>query len=239
MSQRLYLSPPLAEGAERTLDSDDSHYLVRVLRLKSGAGLRCFDGEGNEWDARLTHASTRASVVSLEGLVRSAAAPDIELHLAQAWLKGQAMDHTVRSATELGVSDVWPIIASRSNVRLDDARAEGRVHHWQRIARSAAEQSERLYLPRVHAPRSLQEFLEVPPCELLLFLEPGSEPLPNVLPRASLALLVGPEGGWSADECAMAKRANAAQHGLGDFVLRAETAPLAALAAVRHGWSWR
>jgi len=239
MSQRLYLAPPLAAGAERTLDAEDSHYLVRVLRLKSGSQLRCFDGAGSEWLAHLSQASTRASVVSIGELVRSAPRPDAELHLAQALLKGQAMDQTVQKATELGISDLWPLVASRSNVRFDDARAQNRMRHWQRIARSAAEQSERLFLPRLHTPRSLKDFLDAPPCPLLLFLEPGCEPLPSNLPYGTLALLVGPEGGWTDDECNLARRADARLYGLGDLVLRAETVPLAALAAVRHGWGWR
>lgn len=239
MSHRLYLAPPLAAGVERVLDAEDSHYLARVLRLKVDAQLRCFDSTGNEWLAHLTRASTRASVVSIDELVRSASGPAVELHLAQALLKGQAMDQTVQKATELGISDLWPIIATRSNVKLDDAREHNRMRHWQGIARRAAEQSERLYLPKLHAPRRLQDFLDSPPCELLLLLQPGCDPLPSDLPHTALALLVGPEGGWSTDECNMARRANARLYGLGNLVLRAETAPLAALAAVRHGWNWR
>lgn len=239
MNQRLYLSPPLSVGVERTLDSEDSHYLVRVLRLKPGAHLRCFDGEGSEWAAQLTRSSTRASVVRVAELVRCEGPCELQLHLAQGWLKGPAMDQTVQKATELGISDFWPISAARSNAKIDDARAHGRMRHWQRIARSATEQSERLYLPRLHAPRGLSEFLGRPPCPKLLFLQPGCEPLPTNLPRQALALLVGPEGGWTPDECNMARHANADLHGLGSLILRAETAPLAALAAVRHGWGWR
>jgi 16S rRNA (uracil1498-N3)-methyltransferase len=239
MNQRLFLAPPLAAGAERTLDSDDSHYLVRVLRLKPGAQLHCFDGEGHEWAAQLTHANTRASVVTIGALARSAEPPDPQIHLAQGWLKGQAMDQTVQKATELGVTDLWPITALRSNVKIDARRAEGRMRHWQRIARSAAEQSGRLYLPTLHSPRSLEEFLRQRPCDNLLFFEPGCEPLPKDLAPQSLALMIGPEGGWTPEECDLAKLAKANLHGLGDLVLRAETAPLAVLAAVRHGWGWR
>ena len=238
MSQRLYLPPPLAPGTQRTLDADDSHYLIRVLRLKTGAELRCFDGRGSEWTARLTKSSTRASEVTLGELTRSQPEPDHALHLAQGWLKGQAMDHIVQKATELGASDLWPIMASRSNVKIDDARTANRMRHWQRISRGAAEQSERLYLPALHAPRSLEDFLTDVTCQRLLFLQPGCEPLPRDLPRASLALAVGPEGGWTAQECEMAQRANASLHGLGSLILRAETAPVAALAAVRHAWGW-
>lgn len=238
MSQRLYLAPELVAGATRTLDSDDSHYLARVLRLKAGAALRCFDGSGGEWDARLSTSSTKASVITLGELVRSDPEPQRRMHLAQGWLKGQAMDQTVQKATELGISDFWPVVATRSNVKLDDARTRNRGRHWQRIARAAAEQSERLFLPVVHEPRKLEDFLAAAPCDQLLFLEPGCDPLPSVLPERSLALLVGPEGGWTAEECKMARAAGAGLYGLGKLVLRAETAPLAALAAIRHGWGW-
>lgn len=239
MSHRLFLAPPLSVQAERELDADDSHYLARVLRLKAGATLRCFDGEGGEWTAQLSHANTKASVVTIGELLRCEPRADFELHLAQSWLKGQAMDHIVQKATELGMSDFWPITASRSNVKIDGERVHNRMRHWQRIARSASEQSERLYLPRIHAPSNLEEFLQQTPCEKLLFLEPGNEPLPTNLPQQALALLVGPEGGWTPDECVCARRAKADFRGLGNLVLRAETAPLAALAALRHGWGWR
>ena len=239
MTQRLYLSPPVLVGADRTLDAEDSHYLVRVMRLKPGARLRCFDGEGSEWAAHLTRANTRASTVELGELLRYEDPFEPLLHLAQGWLKGQAMDQTVQKATELGISDFWPIAASRSNVKLDESRTRNRMRHWRRIARSATEQSERLYFPSIHAPRNLADFLVHAPCEKLLFLEPGCEPIPTSLPLQAMVLLVGPEGGWTSDECAMAKRAKADFRGMGGLVLRAETAPLAALAAVRHSWHWR
>ena len=249
MNQRLYLPPPLSVGAECTLNSEDSHYLARVLRLKAGDELRCFDGEGSEWAARLNRprsrasgrasASSQASAVTIGELLRSEARPANKLHLAQGWLKGQAMDHTVRGATELGISDFWPIAALRSNVKLGDGRTQSRLRHWQRILRSAAEQSERLHLPTLHAPRQLDEFLAEAPCEQLLFLQPDHEPLPTDLGYASVCVLIGPEGGWAPEECDMARHVNADFHGLGNLVLRAETAPLAVLAAVRHGWGWR
>ncbi|MCZ6709069.1 MAG: 16S rRNA (uracil(1498)-N(3))-methyltransferase [Gammaproteobacteria bacterium] len=239
MNPRLYLSPPLSKGAERTLDSEDSHYLARVLRLKPGAQLRCFDGEGSEWLAELTTSNARAIVVTLAKLVRFEHRPNFELHLAQGWLKGQSMDQVVQKATELGITDFWPISAARSKVRIDESRTYNRMHHWQRIARSATEQSERLYLPRLHQPRNLDDFLKRPPCKTLLFLEPGCAALPTDLARQSLVLMVGPEGGWTTEERNMAERTNAHLHSLGDLILRAETAPLAALAALRHGWEWR
>jgi 16S rRNA (uracil1498-N3)-methyltransferase len=238
MSQRLYLPPPLLEAAEHTLNAEDSHYLVRVLRLKSGAELRCFDGEGGEWAARLGQASTRGCVLVIGKLLRREARPEAQLHLAQGWLKGQAMDQIVQKATELGVSHVWPITATRSNVKLDDARTDNRMRHWQRIARSASEQSERLYLPELHRPGSLAEFLEHTPCATQILLQPGCAPLPTDLVQQSLAILVGPEGGWTAAEVDAAKQHGVLLHGLGKLILRAETVPLAALAAVRHGWAW-
>ncbi|MFP6814908.1 MAG: 16S rRNA (uracil(1498)-N(3))-methyltransferase [Pseudomonadales bacterium] len=239
MNPRLYLQPPISEGAEFTLNSEDSHYLGRVLRLKHGNQFRCFDGGGSEWSAQLTTANPRASAVTVGELVRFEHPPQFELHLAQSWLKGQSMDQVVQKATELGISDFWPISAARSNVRIDESRTRSRMQHWQRIARSATEQSERLYLPRLHQPRDLGDFLKRPPCESLLFFEPGCPTLPTDLARQTLVLLVGPEGGWTTEERNMAQHANAHLHGLGDLILRAETTPLAALAALRHGWQWR
>jgi 16S rRNA (uracil1498-N3)-methyltransferase len=239
MSRRIYLEASLLPGATLRLDPDQSHYLTRVMRLKAGDALRCFDGSGREHAARLAEPNPRSCSIEIAEELRNAAPATVRLHLAQAWLKGQAMDLVIQKATELGVTDIWPIEAVRSNVKIDAGRAAGRLLHWRGIAKSATEQSERLFLPKVHEPRRLEALLTERPCQRLILLDPGASPLPGALPFDSLALLVGPEGGWTQQERELAEAAGADRYGLGDLVLRAETAPIAALAAVRQSWGWR
>jgi 16S rRNA (uracil1498-N3)-methyltransferase len=201
MAHRLFLPPSLRAGEARTLSAEHGHYLTRVLRLKPGAEVACFDGTGREFDARLTEASGKTVRLQIEALVRSEPQMPPPLHLALGWLKGQAMD--------------------------------------QKIACHAAEQSTRLFVPTVHEPISLVEYLQLHTSVPKIMLHPGHPPMGTELPHTPLALLVGPEGGWTASEVDAARAAGASVHGLGEWILRAETAPLAALAGIRQLWSWR
>lgn len=268
MTHRLYLPPPLAAHSEITLQPDRAHYLTRVLRLRPGAPLVCADGAGHEYAATLADAAPAASGktaragsphptmrprremrshremrLQLGDLLRTAPPPEPRLHLVQGLLKGDAMDRLLQKATELGVTDIWPVDAARSNVPRasgrDAVRHEHRRQHWHGILVSALEQSGRLWLPELHPTRDLAAVLQDAPCERLLLLQPGAPPLPLQLPREPLALLIGPEGGWDERELALAVDTGATTCGLGELILRAETAPLAALAAIRHGWGWR
>ncbi len=238
MKHRLYHPPPIPAGGILELDRDRSHYLTRVLRLRRGEGLVCFDGVGHAWAAVLKDAGPRSASLEIGAPLADEAEPGVRVHLIQGLLKGNAMDQVVQKATELGATDVWPIQAERSNVPTDSERAGRKQRHWQKVIESAAEQCGVLHLPRLHPPRQLEELLRDPPDAQLIMLDLGADPLPLDLPRRSVAVLVGPEGGWSDQERRLAADHGVKRHGLGELVLRAETAPLAVLAALRHGWGW-
>jgi len=242
VSARLHLAQAPAIGSEVTLPADQSHYLCRVLRLRSGDDLRGFDGAGSEWRLTLVGADPRRATVEIGERCRFAAATATPLTLAIGWLKGDAMDRVLQKATELGASAIHPVIAERSNaVTGDDRRQQRRMAHWRKILISAAAQSERLYLPQLHDALDLSALLtQWPPAEgqPRLLLDPGAPPLTIDSAPRPLALLVGPEGGWTEAERRLALGAGCTRFGLGELVLRAETAPLAALAAVRHAWRW-
>ena len=239
MGHRLFLPAPLHIGEVRTLDAERGHYISRVLRLKHGDSFSCFDGSGQEFVAEVAAARGKSVTVQIGALLRIQPQPPATLHLAIGWLKGQAMDTVVQKATELGVSELWPIAASRSNVRISPQRTAGRLAHWRKIATHAAEQSARLQVPTVHEPVTLAEYLDTNQTLDTVMLHPGHEPMDTDLPHGALALLVGPEGGWTADELAAGIAAGASVHGLGELVLRAETAPIAALACVHQLRGWR
>lgn len=238
MKHRLYLPPPLASGQTLALDRDRAHYLSRVLRLRPGTEIECFDGAGGAWRARLDEAGRRATVLTLEEALPYQAPPTPTLHLVQGLLKGAAMDQVVQKAVELGATDLWPVVAERSNLPDADDRLARKRLHWQRIIESAAEQCGARHLTRLHPVQTFSRWLQTPPNAALILLDPGAERLPVATPRSPLAVLVGPEGGWSEAERRAAAAAGARLHGLGSRVLRAETAPLAVLAALRHGWGW-
>jgi 16S rRNA (uracil1498-N3)-methyltransferase len=238
VKHRLYIDAPVAADRHLTLDRDRAHYLTRVLRLHRGDGLIVFDGRGHAWQASLFDATSRTAVLAIGPLVAEEPPPQPALHLVQGLLKGAAMDQVVQKSTELGATDIWLIQAERSNASLDEARSERKHGHWQRVMESAAEQCGALHLPRLHPLRRFAEFLAQPPEAALILLDPGAPRMPLDLPRSPVALLIGPEGGWTDTERGAAEGAGATRYGLGTRVLRAETAPLAALAALRHGWGW-
>ncbi|MEZ5558469.1 MAG: 16S rRNA (uracil(1498)-N(3))-methyltransferase [Pseudomonadales bacterium] len=242
LKHRLYLPPPLATAQTVTVDAARAHYLGRVLRLRRGAALICFDGVGSAWQATLTAIDSRSATLTLDAQVASESAPSPRLHLVQGLLKGGAMDEVLQKATELGATDLWLIDAARSNVagatRSAPERQARKLGHWQRILHSAAEQCGALHLPILHGPMDLAQFFATSACAHCLLFDPGGMPLPMSLPRVDTAVLIGPEGGWSDAELALAVRHDAGPWRLGNLVLRAETAPLVVLSVIRHGWGW-
>jgi 16S rRNA (uracil1498-N3)-methyltransferase len=239
MKHRLYLPPPFAPGAERVLDADQTHYLTRVLRLPRGSTLICFDGVGSAWRATLTAISGRHATLRFDEELEHRPAPLHRLHLVQGILKGAAMDEVIQKSTELGATDLWLFDAARSNVSLAQERRGRKLEHWQRIVESAAAQCHQLHLPILHGPLPLADCLDALSATQLLLLDPGAPPLPLEPPEGTLAVLVGPEGGWSESERTLAIARGALVCGLGRLVLRAETAPLAVLAALRHSRHWQ
>ena len=235
MAPRVYVEPPCQ--ATTTLDARQSHHLVRVLRVRNGDALEVFDGSGQVWRAQVSRANTNACTIEREDLISEAMPPAPEIHLAQALLKSDAMDRLIRRATELGVAHIWPVTSART--QLSGNRAKGRYDHWRRIIIGACEQSRRPYLPCIHPTQGFDDFIDAAGPSRTLLLHPDAQPLPRELPIEGTAVLVGPEGGWSDAEVSLARARGIDAFGLGALVLRAETAPLAALAAIRHCWGWR
>jgi 16S rRNA (uracil1498-N3)-methyltransferase len=225
-------------GRQIELSQERAHYLGRVLRLLPGAEVGLFDGAGTQWRAELTDVGGRRAVAELVGADRDERKPH-PLVLVQSWLKGSAMDTVVQKSVELGATALWLMDAERSNVRSDSKRRANKLAHLERVARSAAEQCETLWLPELMPTGSLADVLNLPRPGRTLFLDLSQPPLKTAVPEP-LTLLIGPEGGWSDQERALALGTDGVEAvGLGPLTLRAETAPLAALAAVRQSWGWQ
>ena len=146
------------------------------------------------------------------------------------------MDRLLRQATELGAHQIWPLETARTGMA--GKRARSRYGHWRRIIVSACEQSRRAYLPRLNDPKGFDEFIGAVDRPQMLLLHPAAPPLPRQPRLQSTTVLVGPEGGWTDDELKRARDRGIEAFSIGPGILRAETAPLAALAAIRHSWGW-
>lgn len=234
---RLYCPTPLQPGALLALPERAARH-VQVLRLQPGDAVTLFDGSGGEWRATLTRMSRREVQVRVDthdAVEREAARA---VHLAVGMPANERMDWLLEKATELGAASVQPLQTERSVLRLDGERAERRRAHWQSIATAACEQCGRNRVPPVHDVLPLAAWLRtaaLPPQRLLLSLQADAAALAPQLRRldaGAVVLLCGPEGGLSAAEEAAARAHGFAPVSLGPRTLRAETAPLAALAAL-------
>ncbi len=247
MPARFYAPGAATSGLAVELPADQARHLTRVLRLRSGAEVHVFDGQGHEFRAVVETAGRRGVRVRLVEPVTPAAEPRVRVRLAQAVLKGDHMDAVVRDATMLGAAAIQPLVSARTQISLP-AIARGRlVDRWHRVAVAAAKQSRRAVLPPILAPTRLDGYLAevVADGRLgLMLVEPGvaapviGEPaqLAGLPPPSEADLIVGPEGGWSAEEIDAALRAGCVLITLGRLTLRADAAALVALAVLQFAW---
>jgi 16S rRNA (uracil1498-N3)-methyltransferase len=213
-----------------------------VLRLRIGDDLVLFDGGGGEYAARIAVLDRERVSVDVLGWSDTECEAPINVKLVQALQAGEKMDMTVQKAVELGVASIVPVISRRSVVRLDGERAVRRVEHWRGVASAACEQCGRNRVPEVVALEALDQWLakSVGKGVLRLMLAPGSaQTLDSIAPPApggQVEVLIGAEGGLTAEEMERAAMAGFISVRLGPRILRTETAGLAALAAIQCLW---
>jgi 16S rRNA (uracil1498-N3)-methyltransferase len=237
---RLYLPADLAEGGAADLDRAQDNYLRNVLRLGAGAELLVFNGRDGEWAAELVPGARHGARIRLLRRTRAQpAAPN--LILAFAPLKHARLDYLAQKAVEMGAGIVQPVLTRRTQV------TRVNVERMRANAIEAAEQCGILALPSVEAPLPLPRWLTgLPPERVLIFCDEEAEtadPLGALAraPEGPLAVLVGPEGGFDAEERRLlTARAGTVRLALGPRVLRADTAAVAVLALVQAArGDWR
>ena len=235
---RLFVDAEFVEHEPLTLDAEQSHYLCRVLRLRADADVVVFNGDGSAWSARIENVNSRRCRLMIESRHLTEPAPLCRLHLAQALLKGERQEYVLQKATELGATDIWLLRTERTEARIHPDRMTSRLKHWHRVLQSACAQCGRMRPPALHVTATLEELwpnLEGTRCYIL---QPGAPILSAPARPVDTALIIGPEGGFSELELHAAAAHGAIASGLGKVVLRADTAPQAALTIIRHGWGW-
>ena len=243
---RFYCAQALQTGASIELSATTARH-VQVLRMQPGQNITLFNGAGGECEAVIEHMGrqdVRVLVGAHNAIEREASR---QVHLAVVMPANDRMDWLVEKATELGVRRITPLISQHSVLRLQGERAEKKLAHWQAVAISACEQCGRNTLPQIEALQNLSTWLQSDWVAHLqntqdahsaiqaavLSLHPSTQGLSEWATKnqsTSWLLLSGPEGGLNDEEDALARAKGFAAVNLGDRVLRAETAALAALA---------
>lgn len=229
--------------AEAVLPPAEAHHLSRVLRLRAGDEVGIFDGRGRDFRGRVSSVGRDRVIVTL--LEERAALPDpaVRLTLVPSLLKNDAMDEVVRDAAMIGVHTIQPVLSARTTVRIPEAGKA--VLRWERIALASAKQCGRATLPRIHPPAPFRAWLDGGDRRgAFLLVEPAAAGRGAVRPRALAAgpvpaaatLIVGPEGGWTAEERDAAVDRGCVPLSIGGLTLRAESVPLAAVSALLGVW---
>lgn len=240
---RFFCPLPLQAHTTLPLPADVAHHAVRVRRLRDATPVILFNGHGGEYPAVLRVEGKQVWCHLGEHVEREAELPGA-IVLVQGLAGGDKMDWIIEKAVELGVTGVVPIAAQRSVLQLSGERLEKRLAHWQRIVESASEQCGRNRLLQVHPPRTLQAFLQESGAHALRTTYLCHPEAPRALrdalggPAETLSFMVGPEGGWSDDEYALAQRYSVATVRFGDRILRTETAGLAMASAASALLGW-
>jgi len=234
---RVYIEQPLAENTTVALDERNSHYLLRVLRLKPGAALRAFNGDGHEYHAVLEQIGKKHATIAIGECLSPQRESPLHIEIGQGVARGERMDYVLQKSVELGASAIVPLWTQRAQPSLDGKRLEKRLLHWRGVVQSACEQSGRVIVPALQAPRDIDSWLASPWDGLSLALSPtATATLKDLQAATRVRVLVGPEGGLEDAELETAEANGFQSVCLGPRILRTETAAPAILAALQTLW---
>ncbi|MFB2779256.1 16S rRNA (uracil(1498)-N(3))-methyltransferase [Shewanella mangrovisoli] len=232
---RIYQPQPLTVNQQLNLDEDGAAHIGKVLRMGSGEHISLFNGDGNDYLAEIVDAGKKSVTVKVLSCEANPSESPLNLHLGQVISRGDRMEFTIQKSVELGVNTITPLFSDRCGVKLTGERLEKKIQQWQKIVISACEQSGRSQVPIVRPAMELQEWCSEPTSALKLNLHPRAAHGINGLDlsHTRVRLLIGPEGGLSAEEIAMTETYQFTDVLLGPRVLRTETASLTAITALQ------
>lgn len=229
----LFLPPEFFLSHENVITDEKARYLSKVLRLKPGALISLFDGQGSRYRAECIKFTGKEVLVRITDKETDHNSNSLSITLAQAILKGQKMDFVIQKAAELGANRVFPLITERTEVR-----TTAKHSRWQKIAQSASEQCGRFQIPVIEPLLDIKSFVEQYKPGILFWEGEAVGHLKETLNRIAgmeqIILLLGPEGGFSEAEVKLAKSQLYQIASLGPRILRSETASIAALSIVQY-----
>lgn len=234
MRERRFLAPDIARAAEIEIRGEEAHHLLHVLRLREGDEIIVFDGDGRHYRAVITRCGRESADVRKLGPLPSNESP-LDLWVAVAIPKGDKMAVIIRMLTELGVHRLLPLVSERSVVH-SIFTSRKKLPRWKRIAVEACKQSGRSRAAQLEEPLLFGGLLEKELPSDRFLVCPGGDSLPRAPRSRSCLIVVGPEGGWTRDEMARAQQRGFGTLGLGNRILRTETAAVTTTAMVQDRW---
>ncbi len=236
---RFYTEQSLQVALKLDLPRDIHRHAIQVLRLNVNDALILFNGEGGEYLTALMTAERRHSSVNIISYDEVDRESPLEITLALAMIKADKMDFAIQKAVEMGINTIQPLDTKRSVVKLKANRLDKKLAHWDGVIKAACEQSGRTTIPQLHAPTTLESWLQTPSSALCLAMLPGDHPdIASLNPpeHKRMTLLVGPEGGFTDQEVDLLLSSNIKGIQFGPRILRAETAVIAGIALCQQQW---
>ena len=226
------------ENDEATISGDTAHQIIRVLRLKPGDQVVLLDNEGWEYQTVIKSITRDAVTGKIVNKLLGTGEPSVKITLYQALLKNDKFEFVLQKGVELGVHSLVPFVSERCVAKKP---SENKLERWRNIIKEAAEQSRRTRLPVLHQVISFEEACRqaLKPA-LILWEEEKTRGLKSLLrsptfsKKKEISLFVGPEGGFTSAEIVLANQHKIVSVGLGDRILRAETAGLAVISAIMY-----
>ncbi len=240
--RRFYIDTIRPDNGNCVIQGSEARHMSKVLRMKPGDRLILMDSHGLRYISRIESGSSRQVRVLLEEPLPAPPLRPWKITLCQAVSKSQAMDYVIQKTSELGVDRIVPFISDRSVVRLEPHRLPNKMRHWNEIAISSAKQCGRAIPAKIEAPLPFSDLMKEggqrQTAKVILWEAEESVGLSRVLKGAPAAgefvAVIGPEGGFTGDEIAMAKQAGFVSVSLGSRILRSETAATALVAIAQY-----
>ena len=230
---QFFVEPSQIQGNRIVITGSDVNHIKNVLRMKPGDEIAVSNGmDGKEYRCGIEAFAEDEIVCGLRFVKEDGVELPSKIYLFQGLPKADKMELIIQKAVELGAFEVIPVAAKRCVVRLDEKKAAGKISRWQGIAEAAAKQSKRAVIPKVHPVLSMKEAVayaqnmdvKLIPYELAEGMQHTKQMIEAVKPEQSIAVFIGPEGGFEESEIQMAREAGIEPVTLGRRILRTETA---------------
>ena len=233
---RTFLNHPYTQGEIISLNKKDFHHEINVLRKKAGDRFIVFDGSGNSALAGVKEGDKKSFNIELIEIFQPSPREGIDIDLGQSLIKNDPFNFAIQKSTELGVRSFSPLISRRVVVKRRDPYSVSRIAKWQQTAVGACEQCGENWIPKINEPVSIKDWAINSDAETKIVLYPeAKDKLSNIAIKNSVSIAIGPEGDFTEDEIATLSECGFIPVTMGKRILRAETAAISAVSALRYG----